>query len=558
MERAIDKFDQYVDGVLDGSIVASELVVKLVKRHVNDLKRSKSGDLPYVFRRDYADIFIEMVPILFKHTVGKYAGTPFQLAPWQAFIVGMIFGWVNDNGKRRFRTLYITLARKQGKTTFAAVLAIILTCFDNEAQAQTYFGATKRDQAKLVFMEVKRMISRSQELKQILRPRALSIEMSSTDSVMMPLSSDKPFDGLNPHCNIVDELHAFKERHREFWDTVTTGSASREQPLDVIITTAGDANSLIWKEVDDYAVKVLKGQLIDETNLAFIARLDDKSELFDEEMWLKAMPNLGVSCNVDDMRRKANELKNKGSAGINRWTRYYANLEVSNIEQAIDPEDWDACQVDELSDWSYADAKATAIDAGGGNDLFASVDVARFEDGQTDDGKQDFRYEVKCRCYMDEATSRDLSEQPWQSWIYTDQLTVVSSLFSSVKQDTTERMYQEGIRQIGFDPWNMQQMGEQFIEDGFEAVKIPQNRFNLHEPLTLLLDLVKRGKISHDGHPILKFAITNLVINSDSQNRWMPDRKNSKEKIDPAVALIMALRLASLAKSQPKGSLFIA
>lgn len=556
MERAIDKFDQYVDGVLDGSIVASNLVIKLVERHVKDIERSKSGELPYVFRRDLADQWIEVYPLLFKHTVGKFAGLSFVLSDWQAFIIGLLFGWISDNGNRRFRTLYITLARKQGKTTFAAALAILLTCYDNEQQAQTYFGATKRDQAKLVFSEAKRMISKSQELKKVLRPRATTIEMKSTDSYMMPLSSDKPFDGLNPHCNIVDELHAFTERHRKFWDTITTGSGSRVQPLDVIITTAGDNNSLIWKEIDDYAVRVLDGTIVDETYLPFIARLDCKDELFDESAWIKSMPNLGVSVELDYMRRKANELQNQGAAGINRWARYFGNMEVTNVEQLITLEDWDACKVDELSNWNEADAITTAIDAGGVNDLMASADVAKFADGMSEEGKQEWRYEVRCRTYIDADTARDLSEEPFQTWIYTDRVKVVSSLFKSVFDDTVNAMYDINARQIGFDPWNMQQMGESFIEEGFDAIKIAQSRFNLHEPISLLIDLVKKRKIAHDGDPVLRWAIGNLAVNSDSSNRWMPDRKSSKEKIDPAVAMIMALRLCSL-KTKSYGGLFV-
>jgi phage terminase large subunit-like protein len=552
MQRPIDLFDAYVDGVMSGDIVVSKHVRHAVERHVKDVERSKKGSLPFSFNRSIADSAIGMFPILFRHTVGKYAGTPFNLSPWQAFIVGSIFGWKDDAGRRRFRRAFVSLARKQGKSTLAAGIALLMATMDGEQQSQVYLAATKKDQAKVVFDEATRMTNSSPYISRIAKALRSSIEFPKSNSYIKILGSDRPFDGLNPHCVVLDEIHAFTEQHRPFRDTLTTGSGSRSQPLILSITTAGSNKSYIWQEENELGIKTVSGQIENENFFAFIACLDDKEELYNEEAWLKAMPNLHVSCDIEYVREQVKTQKELAFA------RYFGNIEVASHEQAIDPEDWDACQVDELSDWSYADAKATAIDAGGGNDLFASVDVARFEDGQTDDGKQDFRYEVKCRCYMDEATSRDLSEQPWQSWIYTDQLTVVSSLFSSVKQDTTERMYQEGIRQIGFDPWNMQQMGEQFIEDGFEAVKIPQNRFNLHEPLTLLLDLVKRGKISHDGHPILKFAITNLVINSDSQNRWMPDRKNSKEKIDPAVALIMALRLASLAKSQPKGSLFIA
>jgi phage terminase large subunit-like protein len=204
-----------------------------------------------------------------------------------------------------------------------------------------------------------------------------------------------------------------------------------------------------------------------------------------------------------------------------------------------------------------ADSVATGIDAGGLNDLFASVDVAKFACGIDDDGKQDWRYEVRCRAYIDADTERDLTEEPWNTWVYTDELRVVSALFKSVFDDTTAAMWGSRIPIVGFDPLMMQQMGEQFAEQGFEAVKIAQTRYNYHQPLTLLMDLVRKKLITHDGHPVLRFAIKNLAVNSDSSNRWMPDRKSSKEKIDPAVAMLMALRLASLAKKRSQGSFFV-
>jgi phage terminase large subunit-like protein len=164
---------------------------------------------------------------------------------------------------------------------------------------------------------------------------------------------------------------------------------------------------------------------------------------------------------------------------------------------------------------------------------------------------------VRCRAYIDADTERDLTEEPWNTWVYTDQLRVVSALYQSVYEDTMAAMWESQIQQVGFDPFNMQPIGEQLSEQGFEAVKIAQTRYNYHQPLTLLMDLVRKKLITHDGHPVLRFAIKNLAVNSDSSDRWMPDRKSSKEKIDPAVAMLMALRLASLAKKRSQGSFFV-
>ena len=556
MDRSIDGFDRYVDGVLDGSIVASKWVIKAVERHCKDIERSKAGGFPYIFDRAKADAAIAVFPILFRHTVGSYADSPFVLAPWQSFIVGSLWGWRCDDGSRRFRKSYVTLARKQGKSTIAAGIAILMACLDGEQQAQVYLAATKRDQAKLVYDEAERMIKRSPHLLNIAKPMRAEIRIAASNSYIKMLCSDKAFDGLNPHCVVLDEVHAYKEVHRPFHNTITTGSASRKQPLELTITTAGDSKSLIWKQQDSYAEKVIDGSIQDERVFAFIARLDSAEELFDESAWPKAMPNLGVSVDIEYIRGQAKAAE-QDPIERNKFARYFGNIEVSSLEQAISLEDWDACQVEELSDWRFADSVCTALDAGGYGDLFSVADVAKFSEGLDDDGKEDFRYEVRSFNYMDGSTDRDLDEMPWHNWIYRGQLTLAQSLYATVREETTSRMYEDGISEVGFDPFNMQQMGESLIEEGFDAKKIAQNRFQLHEPINLLLDLVRRRKISHDGNPILRWAIGNLIINSDANNRWMPDRKHSKDKIDPAVALIMALRLASLAKQKPKGSLFI-
>ena len=557
MDRAITTFDSYVDGVLDGSIIANVHVKNAVQRHVNDVARSVTGSFPYTFNRLAAERAIEAFPLLFRHTIGAYADSPFVLSPWQAFIIGSIFGWRCEDGTRRFRRVYVSIGRKNGKSTLAAGLAILLGAFDGEQQSQVYIGATKVDQAKVIFNEATRMIKRSPYLGKAADIRVSQINFDKSNSYIRPLGSDRAFDGLNPHGIIFDELHAWKELHRPFYDTLTTGSASRKQPLRFTITTAGDNKSTIWKEENDYAIEVAAGRVQEESYFVYVACLDSKEGLFDENEWFKSLPNLGVSVSIDYIREQAREAKTSPQAR-NRFARYFGNIEVTSAEQAIDPAEWDACQVDELSNWLDADVVTGGIDAGGRNDLGAHVQVARFPDGYKEDGKPDYRYEIRCQCFMDADTKRDLTQQPWGAWVQTGRVQVEQSVFTAIRDSFSYEMESNRGRMFGFDPWNMQQMAEELQEMGLEPVRINQNRFNLHEPLSLFLDLVRKRKITHDGsQPILRWAIGNLVINSDSNQRWMPDRKQSADKIDPVVALIMGLRIASLAPTRARGSLFI-
>ncbi len=542
--------DQYVDDVLDGRVIVGKHVRNAVERHKRDLDRDDVW-----FDRERADMVIQLVPALFRHTVGRYVRQPFILSPWQAFILGCIFGWRRADGKRRFRVSYNCLGRKNGKSTLAAVIAHLMAGFDGEAQSQVYIGATKLEQSRIIFKEAERMASMSPHLKKLVDTRVTQLLYSHSNSYIQALGSDKAFDGLNPHCVLFDELHAWRELHRPFYDTLTTGSAARVQPLRVVITTAGDTRSAIWNEENDYAVKVASGEIQDDSYLSFVACLDDGDDVFEEANWPKSMPNLGVSVDIDYLRDEAVRCR-QSSQGINRWTRYFANRKVSDIEQAIDPEKWDQCDV-RTSDWKSADAVACAVDAGGISDLMAVAAVARFKDGVDDEGKPKFRYETRIKVFIDSDSVRDITVQPFGAWIQAGYLVRVQNLYASTRKVIDDWRAMFGVRQAGFDPWNMQQMGEELQTDGYQAVRIAQSRYNLHEPTNLLLELIEKRKISHEGNPLVRWAISNLVIHIDSDGKCKPDRQHSTDKIDPVVAVIMALRLASLAPSKPSGPLFV-
>jgi phage terminase large subunit-like protein len=323
----------------------------------------------------------------------------------------------------------------------------------------------------------------------------------------------------------------------------------------VVITTAGDTRSAIWNEENDYAMRVASGEIQDDSYLAFVACLDDGDDVFDEANWPKSMPNLGVSVDVDYLRDEAVRCKSS-PAGINRWTRYFANRKVSDLEQAIDPEKWSSCD-GVIGWWKDADAVACAVDAGGISDLMAVAAVARFKDGVENDGTPRFRYEAIAKVFIDFDSARDLTVQPWGAWVQSGVLSKTQSLYGSTKKTIDDWRTAFGVRQVGFDPWNMQQMGEELQAEGYQAIRIAQSRYNMHEPTNLLIDLVDKRKIAHDGNPLVKWAVGNLVLHIDSDGKKKPDRKHSTDKIDPVVAIIMALRLASLAPSKPTGPLFV-
>jgi phage terminase large subunit-like protein len=293
--------EQYCADVLSGKIVAGLLLRRAVERHRKDLKTAKQRGWYF----DAADAFAVLGYFqFFKHSKGKWAGQPVVLEPWQIFIVWCLFGWKRSNGYRRFRRFYIEIARKNGKSTFIACIGIILLALDGEQGAEVYSAATKRDQAKIVFLEARRMVLKSPELRELIQVSKQSLSCEAFESSFMPLSAEgDTLDGLNIHGGLIDELHAHKTR--DVWDVLDSGTGSRMQPMLGGITTAGFDQEGICYEIRSYGVEVLNPELPqvdDEAFFFFIACIDDDDDPFDEACWPKANPNQGVSVFLEDLR----------------------------------------------------------------------------------------------------------------------------------------------------------------------------------------------------------------------------------------------------------------
>lgn len=545
--------ESYCRGVLDGSIVAGEMVKAAVRRHRSDLKRSKDLDWPYEFDAVTAERACAFFPLALRHSIGEWAGTPFELSDWQLFVVWCVFGWKQRaDGCRRFRKCYISVARKNGKSTMAAAIALLLLIADGEQGAQVFVGATKHEQACIVHGEAERMIrsTSSPMLRKMCELHRNNISVPSSNSFMRPCSSDKPYDGLGPHGVIFDELHAYRETHRPFYETMVSGSAARRQPLEVIITTAGDNNSLIWKEEDAYISQVVEGVIENNRVFGFIARLDKDDNPFDETNWAKANPNLGLSVKPEYLREKAHDAEHK-SLAYNIFLRYHCNMEVSSVEQALTRELWDSAK-GTLTDWSDADCLGAGFDIGGRDDLAGAAICARFLIGEDEDGEQQWRYEFRTRGYLSSKTTRDLQKEPCASWIQRDKLTCVEHVIPKLRDDLLAECRQYGCKEVAFDPHNARQCADELEQEGMELVLMPQTCGHFNEPIRELISALKAGRVTHDGDEVLRWCMLNMTIKQNARSEWMPDKSTSQEKIDVAVAALMAFRTAMFGKSRPK------
>ena len=544
----------YCEGVMSGEIPTGKYVRSAVERHLRDLERQRTDSFPYYFDEEEAEDACIFFPVAFRHAKSKWAGQAFELSPWQMFCNAVLLGWKRLDGTRRFRRAHVSVARKNGKTTWCGGLAIYLSFADNEAGAEVYIGATKIDQARLLFRDSESMVRQSPALMKHAKLLKDNISFPSVNSFIRPLGSDKPFDGLNPHGVFFDELHAWKEQQRPFYDTMRTGSGARPQPLIATITTAGDDRSQLWKEETSYVKNVLDGVLIDESIFGYIASIDDDDDPLNPNCWVKANPNLGVSVGLEYLEEMAQEARSDLVA-MNRFRRYHCNVMVSSTERAIDPVLWsNAC--DDLSDWRDADAIAAGFDLGGRDDLAAYALVARFLDGETEEQQPIYRFEVRQRSYMSEDTKRNLSEEPIASFIGSGSLPVCKHAIQTLRDDLLADCEKYGIEFVAYDPYQAMQMAADLEENGLTPVKMPQNYSQFNEPIRSFLSDLNEGRFLHDGDTILTWCSGNAVVVQDRTERWMFDKANSKQKIDPIVAMIMAYRAVKVAPSTSSGPAF--
>ena len=561
----------YMDGVLDGSIVAGRLVILAVRRHLDDLENA--GDRGFYFDEKIADEACEFFPSVLKHSKGAaFAGKPFILSPYQVFITWCLFGWRRKvDGTRRFRKAYVTKARKNGKTEFAAGLGLLVLVADNpiEPGAEVYVAATKEDQACQMFNEAKAMVNQSPALSRACEVMKKNVGFGN--SFMRPLGSDsKTNAGWNPHLMVIDELCDWQEYHRGLWGALTTGSGARTQPLRFATCTAGNDESDIWKEEDDYAVavveSVLTGNVLDDAYFAFIARLDEArtcdkckgdadgcehcengtipaDDPFDESNWEKSNPNISyIGTLLADLRDQATEAKGKPSSKQD-FLRYRMNIMVTRSFKAIDMGHWPKGGVP-LSDWSQSNVYG-AFDLGWSSDLASISLVTRFFEGEGDGHSDRYRYECRSWSFLCEECKYDLTTEPWATFISSGCLTItpgsITDIPGAFRQKILDVTDEFNVLQWAHDTSGALHLAIELQNEGIETFKFPQS-FGMYTPaFKLYLDLVADGLFVHNNDRLLEWTARNLVAKEDHRKQIMPDKQKSKSKIDPQSATIMAI-----------------
>jgi phage terminase large subunit-like protein len=537
--------EQYCKDVLSGKILACEYVKFACERQVKDLTRKKG--FPYIYdpsKGSRVCSFVELLP----HIKGALAGQPIKLEPWQIFIIMTVFSWVNPEGSRRFRRVYIEVPRGNGKSALSSAIGLYMLTADNEGGAEVYSFATTRDQAKIVFGDAQQMARKSNGLRSHfgVDVNAHNIFVTKTASKFEALSAEgSTLDGLNTHFACIDELHAHKTR--AVYDVVETSIGKRLQSLLWVITTAGSNRAGICYEVRGFVSKILKGNAVDESQFGIIYGLDKDDDWATEEALVKANPNWGVSVMPEVLLSLQAKAMSMASASNNFRTKHlneWVNADVS----WMDMRKWDECADPtlEISDFGGEECYM-ALDLASKTDIAAKINLF-VKDGE---------YYAFGNYYLPRETVDRGENAQYSGWESLGLLTVTDGAiidFQVIEDKILNDCKQFDVIEVPYDPFQATQLSMRLLNQGVNMVEVRPTVLNFSEPMKQLEALVLSGKFHHNGDPILTWMVSNVVCHTDAKDNIYPRKERPENKIDGVVALIMSLSRA-IANNNDSGSL---
>jgi phage terminase large subunit-like protein len=503
----------------------------------------------YWFDEKAAGVAVNFFERMLVHVKGEWAGEPFRLQGWQKKIVRDIFGWKrsnpgnDDDGTRRYRTVYIEVPRKNGKSTLAAGLALTILYVDNEYGAEVYSAAGDKDQASIVFDLAKAMVQSTHELERRTEVYKKSLFIPETMSVYRVLSADAfSKHGLNAHGIVVDELHV--QPNRELVDTLVTSTGARRQPLVILITTAGyDKESVCW-EYHERARQVKEGLIEDESFYPVMYGAEEGDDWQVEETWRKVNPGLGVSVKLDYLRGES-ERARQTPAYENTFRRLHLNQWTSQESRWIPMEEWDQCG-NEVN-WKLLEG-ATCY---GGLDLASSSDLASFVlDFPSEVGEEE-QHTWLARFWIPKDNIVEKSRQDrvnYEAWVRLGFVNATEGNvidYGFITKEIVELGEKYDIQEIPFDRWGAVQISQELAARGFTMVGFGQGFQSMSSPTKDLLRLVLGGRLRHGKNPVLRWMADNVMVSTDAAGNVKMNKQKSRSRIDGMIAGVMALDRAT-------------
>jgi phage terminase large subunit-like protein len=525
---------QYALDVVAGKIPNCIYVIGACKRFLKDYEKCLDVKYQFEFNAQRAERYLRLVQ-KFHHVKGHWDTKEIVYLPWQNFVFMNVIGFLfRGTTFPRFRIAHIEVSRGQGKSVLASQAALYFLALENPKGNEISCFANKSDQARIVLDSARAMARANQKFLSETGVEVLAhkiVHDKSNSFVRAMSSDDKGMDGLNDVLAICDELHVMSA---ELFDVISSGMSKRRDSLLLAITTAGMSNDSVGYSQSQYAKKVCLGEVEDEQFFAIVYTIDKGDDIFDELSWRKANPSFGFSVDPVTFEAKANKAK-VTPRDIPNFKVKHLNIWLSEANAFFDLKNWD-----DLYDPTLTFDKMQNEKCYVGLDLASKIDLTShiylfYKDGT---------YYCLDKTYVPEKTADELRNSLYDECIEKGFLIKTPGEaihYPQIQKDILELSKKFNTLAVHYDPWNATQIAQQLADERVNMVEFRMNTANLSEPTKLLDALIKQGKFRHNGSPLLKWCLSNVVCKEDAASNVFPRKSHDKLKIDMAIALIMAL-----------------
>lgn len=533
---------EYWEEIESGRIVVSDKIYRTYKKVVSDIRNPGV----YFYSPQRANHILEFAENYCRHSKGKFGGQPVRLELWEKAHLATVFGFIDDDGLRKYRESLLIVGKKNGKSLLASVVGLYMLMADGEPGPEVYAVATKRDQSKIIWLEAKRMIRKSPALSLRAKTLVAEIDTEYNDGVFKPLASDSDtLDGLNVHCVLMDEIHQWKQG-KALYDIMADGVSAREQPLDYITSTAGTIREDIYDQKYEEAEMVINGYADpdgykDEHFIAFIYELDSRKEWTDEKCWKKANPGLGTIKNYNALKAKVEKAQKNPVMVKNLLCKEFNIRETSSeawltFEQANNTEMFDVMELKPRYGIGGVDLSATT-------DLTAAKVIFKVPNDEK-------IYVMSMYWLPEDLVDKRVQEDkiPYDVWIekgyvrtcrgnkisYKD----VKAWFVEIQE--THDVY---LNLIGYDSWSAAYFVEDMQDYFGKSTMVPviQGKKTLSQPMKRLGADLENHMIVYNNNPVDKWCLCNTAIDVDKNDNIQPIKTSKpRRRIDGTAALLDA------------------
>lgn len=527
---------EYCDKIHSGEILTSRRVMAVYKRLVAEML---DNDAPYYFDEELGERPIAFIETFCKQSQGVL-GAPIQLELFQKAFIQALFGFINkETGFRRFRETMFLVGRKNGKSTLLAGIGLYLLVADYEGAAEIYSVATKKDQASKVLTEAHNMVKQSPELRAVIRKRRNDLYFEATSSKFEALASDSnTLDGLNSHAVIIDELHAIRDRN--LYDVMKQSTSSRNQPLVVMITTAGTVRECIFDNMYEYACRIADGEIEVDDFLPILYELDAREEWTNPQMWIKANPGLGTIKKWETLAKFVQQAKD--DPGF-LPTVLCKDFNIRESESVV----WlSYSQIKNLATFDMADIFDTY--AIGGCDLSATTDLtcaSLMIRKRGDNTIYVIQHYFLPQSKIDKLAEKNTQEAPYKVWADRGLLTICEGSRVNFSQVTAwfvqmREEYKIDAFKVGYDRALAGYWVDEMKANSFDMEPVAQGPFTWSQPMREMGAAFTDKLVNYNNNPILAWCLSNTAVKKSGVNNIQPVKITEKRRIDGMVSLLNA------------------